>query len=42
MKYSPGPAMRGLYEDRRPGCCIICDEPLPARKPGQTGRYAVI
>ena len=31
-----------LYENARPGCCIVCDGKLPARKKGASGRNRVV
>jgi hypothetical protein len=32
------PLLNELYAERRPGCCVICDLPLPKRKAGRKPR----
>lgn len=42
---SRGPNLSALYAERRPGCCLACDRPLPVhqgpgRRPALCGRAA--
>lgn len=30
-----GALMSAMYEERRPGCCLVCDRPLPPQTRGR-------